>query len=80
MRRISDSLYTSKIRYGIQLYGRVRMNNTDPTDTLLDSLQTTQNKFARFTHGSTLLDRIEECKTLSAVKTQIKIYIRTLPI
>ena len=58
MKRISDSLYTSKIRYGLQLYGKVRTNEQDPTESLLESLQTTQNKFARFVHGSTLLDQI----------------------
>ena len=58
LRRIADSLYTSKIRYGVQLYGKVRLTESDPTDTLIKSLQTTQNKFARFIHGSTLLDRI----------------------
>ena len=44
MRRISDSLYTSKIRYGVQLFGKVRLNEQDPTESLLESLQTTQNK------------------------------------
>ena len=36
----------------------MRSNNQDPTDTLLERLQLTQNKFARFMHGSTLMDRI----------------------
>ena len=58
MKRISDSLYTSKIRYGVQLYGKVRIHDQDPLDTLLESLQVTQNKFARFLHGSSLMDRI----------------------
>ena len=58
MKRIADSLYTSKVRYGVQLYGKVRLGDLDPTDTLLDSLQTTQNKFARVIHGSILMDRI----------------------
>ena len=58
LRRIGDSLYTSKIRYGVQLYGKVRLNENDPTDTLLDSLQIAQNKYARFIHGSNLMDRI----------------------
>ena len=57
MKRISDSLYTSKIRYGVQLYGKVRIHEHDPLDTLLESLQVTQNKFARFLHGSSLMDR-----------------------
>ena len=58
LKRIADSLYTSKIRYGVQLYGKVRFNDSDPTDSLLDNVQITQNKFARFLHGSTLMDRI----------------------
>ena len=63
LKRIADSLYTSKIRYGLQLYGKVRLVELDPYDSLLDSLQITQNKFARFLHGSTLLDRVST-KTL----------------
>ena len=81
MKRISDSLYTSKIRYGLQLYGKVRTNEQDPTESLLESLQTTQNKFARFVHGSTLMDRIstkrifKETKLLSVnqINAQIKL-------
>ena len=42
----------------MQLYGKVRLNENDPTDTLLDSLQIAQNKYARFIHGSNLMDRI----------------------
>ena len=57
LRRIADSLYTSKIRYGVQLYGKVRLTVTEPTDSLIEGLQITQNKFARFIHGSSLLDR-----------------------
>ena len=56
--RIADSIYSSIIRYGVQLYGKVRRTNLDPTDSLMDSLQVAQNKFARFLHGSTLLDKI----------------------
>ena len=58
LKRIADSLYTSKVRYGLQLYGKVRLGVLDPTDTLLDNLQTTLNKFARFIHGSSLMDKI----------------------
>ena len=81
LKRISDSLYTSKIRYGVQLYGKVRRNESDPMDKLLESLQVTQNKFARFVHGSTLMDRIStniifnETKLLSVnqINAQIKL-------
>ena len=58
IRRISDSLYTSKIRYGVQLFGKVRLNEHDPSESLLESSQITQNKFARFVHGSSLMDHI----------------------
>ena len=34
MKRIADSLYTSKVRYGVQLYGKVKLGDLDPTDTL----------------------------------------------
>ena len=30
LKRVADSLYMSKIRYGVQLYGNVRMNEEDP--------------------------------------------------
>ena len=52
LKRIADSLYTSIIRNGVQLYGKVRRTNLDPTDSLMDSLQLAQNKFARFVHLS----------------------------
>ena len=58
LKRLSDSLYTSKIRYGIQLFGKVRLSESDPTDGLMECLQIAQNRFARFMHGSTLTDRI----------------------
>ena len=81
LRRISDSLYTSKIRYGAQLYGKVRLTDLDPTEAVLESLQLTQNKFARFVHGSTLLDKIntktiyQETQILSVnqIMAQIKL-------
>ena len=81
LRRIADSLYTSKIRYGLQLYGKVRLSENDATESLLDSLQVSQNKFARFIHGSTLLDKINtrtifnETKLLSVnqIMAQIKL-------
>ena len=81
LQKISDSLFTSKIRYGIQLFGKVRINENDPNEALLESLQITQNKFARFLHGSTLMDRIntktiyEETNLLSVnqINAQIKL-------
>ena len=59
----------------------MRLSENDATEFLLDSLQITQNKFARFIHGSTLLDRINtktifnETKILSVnqIMAQIKL-------
>ena len=58
LKKIADSLYTSKLRYGIQLFGKVRLSASDSTEGLLESLQIAQNRFARFMHGSKLIDRI----------------------
>ena len=81
MKRISDSQYTSKIRYVVQFYGKVRIHEQDPLDTLLESLQVTQNKFARFLHGSSLMDRISTKKifietnllSINQINAQIKL-------
>ena len=57
------------------------MSNQDPIENLLERLQVTQNKCARFLHGSTLLDKInmktiyKETKLLSVnqINAQIKL-------
>ena len=56
--KVADSLYTSKIRYGIQLLGKVRTNDKDPINTQVKKIQVAQNKFARFMAGISLLDKI----------------------
>ena len=51
-------LYTSKIRYGLQLLGKVRIDDQDSTSNLLNKIQVTQNKFVRFMGNKSLLDKI----------------------
>ena len=59
----------------------MRLTDKESTETLIEDLQITQNKFARFIHGSTLLDRIntktifEETKPYSVnqIMAQIKL-------
>ena len=58
MNRIVDSLYTSKLRYGLQLLGKVRTKEEDSSNGLLAKLQVTQNKLARFLNGTNLLDKV----------------------
>ena len=66
--KVADSLYTSKIRYGIQLMGKVRTAAEDPKNNLLKKIQVTQNKFARFMAGKSLLDKISMEKILGDIK------------
>ena len=58
LKRIADSLYTSKIRYGVQLYGNVRTKEEDSEQKLIGSIQVAQNKLARFLNGNKLMDKI----------------------
>ena len=59
----------------------MRTSDSDPTDSLLESLQITQNKFARFVNGTSLSDKIntktifKDTKLLSVnqINAQIKL-------
>ena len=55
---IIGSFYTSKVRYGLQLLGKVRTSNEDSLNGLLSKLQVTQNKMARFLNGTKISERI----------------------
>ena len=56
--KIADSIFTSKIRYGVQLLGKVRLIESDPTNQDLKAIQVVQNKLARILNGVKLTDRI----------------------
>ena len=45
----------SKIIYGVQLYGNVRMNEDDVEKKQIGSIQIAQNKLARFLKGKNFL-------------------------
>ena len=70
LRKIADSLYMSKIRYGVQLFGYVRMKNDDVEQKLLGSIQVAQNKLARFLNGNSLLDKIPSAQIYGELKMQ----------
>ena len=40
--KVADSIFTSKIRYGVQLYGKVRFNEKDPENCLIEDIQLVQ--------------------------------------
>ena len=56
--KLVDGLFTSKIRYGLQLYGRVRVSEQDPENTELKSIQLVQNKLLRTLNGTRVKDKI----------------------
>ena len=56
--KISHSLFISKLRYGLQLLGRVRWSDTDPLNNELESLQKCLNKLLRTLNGTKIIDQI----------------------
>ena len=50
--------YPESPKVSVQFYGNVRMNEEDPEQKLLGSIQIAQNKMARFLTGKKILDKI----------------------
>ena len=48
LRKIVDCFYTSKLRYGLPLFGKTKWNPTDTQEKWLTDLQLNQNKMLRF--------------------------------
>ena len=51
--KIVDGLFSSKINYGIQLYGKVRITPECPINKDIKAIQMVQNKLARLINGKT---------------------------
>ena len=58
MLTVLNGLFNSKIIYGLQLLGKVRLSDQDPQNAELESIQLMQNKLVRFLNGKTIADRI----------------------
>ena len=56
--KIVDGLLTSKINYGIQLYGKVRTTSECPVNKDIKAIQMVQNKMVRLLNGKTLKDKV----------------------
>ena len=56
--KISHGLFISKLRYGLQLLGRVRWNDSEAYNQTLEALQKCQNKLLRALNGSRVSDQI----------------------
>ena len=55
--KTADSIFTSKIRYSVQLYGKVRMSKGDLENGLIEDIQVIQNKLARWLNGVSIKDK-----------------------
>ena len=56
--RIANAIFMSKIRYGLQLFGKVRWSIDDTIDGELNNLQKIQNKMVRQITKTKLSDKV----------------------
>ena len=62
--KVVQSLWMSKLRYGLQLCNSVRLSNEDPKNANMMSLQVAQNKMLRMMNGTSLKDHITTASLL----------------
>ena len=82
IKKIVDSLYTSKLRYGLPLFGKIKWKESDPQEKWLSDLQLNQNKMMRFMNGSKLKDKIStksiltkhDILSVNQLNAQIKLF------
>ena len=53
-----DGLFTSKVRYGLQLFGIVRKRSADAECADLKAIQLVQNKLLRYLNGTKVSDKV----------------------
>ena len=78
---IVDSLYTSKLRYGLPLYGKIRCDESDTTTKPFKDLQLNQNKMLRFINITKIKDRVStknilskfDCLSVNQLNAQMKL-------
>ena len=63
--KMVDGIFVSKIRYGLQLLGKVRLTGQDPENEDLREIQLVQNKLLRSLNGTKLRDKISTKQLLS---------------
>ena len=64
---MADSIFMSKVRYGLQLLGKVRWTNEDPIQGDLLAIQKVPSKMVRLLNGKSLMDKISTKKLFSDV-------------
>ena len=65
LRKVAESLFNSKIRYGLQMCGKIRWKVSDPTPKLMKDLQVSQNKMLRLLNNSRISDKISTASLLA---------------
>ena len=82
--KMVDGIFTSKIRYGLQLYGKVRVEMGDPICEDLKRIQIAQNGMLRLLNGSKISDQVSIESMLKKFKilpvNQLKAQIKLLEI
>ena len=58
LKKVADSIFTSKLRYGLQLCSKVRWTSEEKKEGLMKDLQKIQNKLVRFLNKSTIKDKV----------------------
>ena len=79
--KLVDGLFTSKIRYGLQLIGKVRMNSEDPECSILKDIQLVQNRLLRLLNRSQIKDKISNksmlkkfnMRSVNQINAQVKL-------
>jgi hypothetical protein len=64
---VADGLWMSKLRYGLPIFGSLRMSENEPKCKMGTDLQIAQNKLLRLLTGSRLTDK----KTISSMLEQL---------
>ena len=65
-----DGLFTSKLRYGIQLMGKVRMTGEDSEGAEFKAVQLVQNNLLRTLNGTKTKDQVSILSMLTKFKMQ----------
>ena len=81
LKKVASGIWNSKLRYGLQLYAKVRTSAQDPKNSNMEKLQVAQNKLARVLENVKVSDRTpiktlpEKQKMLSVnqIAAQIKL-------
>ena len=63
--KLVDGLFMSKIRYGLQLVGKVRLTESDPSNKDIENIQKVQNKLLRMLTKTKLMDMVSTATLLT---------------